>query len=257
MDHLRVYLYAAVCACHINYKERGFRQKDVHFFFDLFSNWMDSHLGQKSQLQNTQIQRFMKQLVALQVLKQKTGRTPVYTCQDTGLLYLIEKVSRIEEEDDLELFFFQYHLLEIYFDLLFETLLQKKLELPHSLKIELKYLLDREVLWGKQYKRIQKKIDMLKIRTDEAQQMEKLALKLYDQGKSEEIVIKTIEHTLPYQLNHQMKMSALYEKLLPGLRKRELTSHTRKRVQSLWHPMLNFYLDYLNRLETLKRNDLC
>lgn len=251
MKNLRVYLHAAICAGHINFKERGFRQKDVHFFFDLFSNWMESHLGSRVHLQNTQVQRFIKSLVSEQILKQRAGKVPTYICQDTGLLYLIEQMSRIEEEDDLELFFFQYHLLEIYYDLLFETLTEKKLELPHSLRIELKYLLNREVLLEKQKKRVQKNIDKLTLRGQETLQMEKLAVKLYSQGKSENVIISAVEQAFPYQLNHQLKMSELYNKIIPGLRKLELTTNAKKRVESLWGPMLLYYQDYLKRLDRL------
>ena len=126
MNDLRVYLSAAVCATHINFREKGFRQKDVHFFFSLFSNWSEAYLGNKVFLQNTQVARYLEQLVKKQILKKSGTKTPIYHCLDVGLLPMFEEISKIETEDHLELFFFQYHLLEIYHDLMFSSAVEKK-----------------------------------------------------------------------------------------------------------------------------------
>jgi hypothetical protein len=164
---------------------------------------------------------------------------------------LFEEMVKIENDDHLELFFFQHHLLEIYQELLFSTATEKKWHLPHSLKIELKYLLDQKVLIEKQKTRIQKELDKLELRSRETLEMEKFATNLFKQGKDESVVISMIEKTFPYQLQSQVRMSEFYGMLVPGLRKLELTQNATRRVETLWKPMIKMYKDYLKRLDEL------
>lgn len=248
MRDLRVYLSTAICACHLNLGREGFRQKDVHFYFDLFSNWMESSLGKRN-LQNIQIQRYLDQLVKKQILKKNNKL--IYTCQDVGLLPVLEEISIIKDDDPLELFFFQYHILQIYHEQLFSMVVDKKIHLPHGLKIELKYILDKKVLVQKQRERITKEIEKLQLRSEETLSMEKTALKLMKEGKGVSTVVGVVEKIYPYQLNNQKKMSELYSKLDPNLQKAELTQHARQRVEMLWNPLVNYYQDYMKRLDGL------
>ena len=249
MKDLRVYLSTAICACHLNLGRDGFRQKDVHFYFDLFSNWMESSLG-KRELQNIQVQRYLDQLVKKQILKK--SHKLVYTCQDSGLIPILEEISTIKDDDALEQFFFQYHILQIYHEQLFAMVVDKKLHLPHGLKIELKYILDRKVLAQKQKERINKEIEKLQLRSDETLGMEKMALKLIKEGKDVPTIVGVVEKIFPYQLNPQKKMTDLYSKLDPNLRKAELTNHARQRVEMLWHPLIKYYQDYIKRIDELE-----
>lgn len=251
MKSMRVYLATAVCACHINMRSNGFRQKDVHFYFDLFVNWMEASLG-KFDLQNIQIQRYLEKLVKNQILK-KTNKL-VYTCQDTGLIPLLTEITSINDDDPMELFFFQYHILRIYHERLFESVVDKKLHLPHNLKIDLKYILDKDVIIQKQKTRICREIDKLILRSRETLGMENLADSMFKDGKNDMTIVESIEKKFPYQLHHQKKMSELYYKLDPALRRDELTTNAKQRVNLLWTPLINYYQDYLLRLDTLNQS---
>lgn len=246
--NLNVYLATAVCACHISLGQEGFRQKDVHFYFDLFANWMEASLGKKD-LQNIQVQRYLDQLVKKQILKKSSKL--IYTCQDIGLLPLLAEISQIKDDDPLELFFFQFHILQIYQEQLLQSVMSKKLHLPHGLKIELKYLLDTKVFAQKQKDRITKELEKLSLRSQETLAMEVMATKMFKEGKPDKTVIEVVEKVFPYQLHYQKKMSDLYAKLDPQLQRAELTVNAKKRVASLWHPMMKHYEDYLKRIDAL------
>ena len=247
----RVFLATSVCASHINHQINGFRQKDVKFYTELFTNWMECHLGQNYQMQNTQIQRYLDQLVARQLLSKSKNDIPVYHCKNSGLLELISSIAEVRDDDPLEMIFFQFHVLELYHDLLFNSVSQNMLELPHSLRIELKYLLDSKVLIEKQKVRIKKEIEKLTVRKNETLEMVQTAEKLLKEGKSFETTIKVIEKTFPYQLNNQLNMSALFKKLNPAIQKAELTTNANIRARKLWGPLIQHYQDHLNRLEAL------
>lgn len=81
--------------------------------------------------------------------------------------------------------------------------------------------------------------------------MEKLATGMYKEGKSDRTVVEMVEKIFPYQLHHQKKMSELYARLDPSLRRAELTLHAKQRVGTLWTLMLKHYQAYLKRLDEL------
>lgn len=247
-ESLRVYLAASVCAAHVNNGRAGFRQKDIRFYTDLFSNWMECQLGPNYQLQNTQIQRYVNSLVDEKILKKNQD---LYYCQDGGLLSLIERIATINDDDPIELIYFQFHILKLYNELLFYSATEKKLSFPHSLTIELKYLLNATTLIEKQKLRIQKEIDKLKLRRDETLAMDKLSAKLLKENKPIPVIVKAIEQAYPYQLNNQMKMTSLFAKLPEKLQVAELTTNARARAMELWNPLVEHYEDHLRRLNKL------
>jgi len=252
-DNFRVYLASAVCAAHIN-GPGNFRQKDVRFYLELFMNWMESPLG-FIEIQNTQIQRFLNHLVAEGVLTSTKGRIPSYQVKNRGFLNLIEMVTTIGKGDTMELFFFQFHIIDIYDELLFRSASKNLLGLPKSLNIELRYLLSKSAMIEKQKNRIREELDKLQSRIDDSLKMEKLANKLFDDGKSVEFVVGQIELSYPYQLHHQRKMSELYRSITPELQKIELTRNTGKRATMLWNPLVVYYQNFLKILQELDRAD--
>lgn len=251
MNDQRIYLAASLCALHINSGSQGFRQRDVKFYFSLFTNWMESYLGSRVFLQNTQIQRYLDNQVKRGILQKSKSKTPSYSYKNTALLNLIEEITTINPEDHLELFFFQLHLLDLYKDVLFEAAVKEKLNLTPNLTLELKYLLDRKVFISKQRSRIQKEIERLNARKNESILMSKLADKLFSSGKPFDKVVKAIEAEYPYELNNYVKMTELFPKLHPSIRKAELTTNVKKRADLLWGSLFQMYEDYLKRLDAI------
>ncbi|MFP5387453.1 MAG: hypothetical protein ACLGHN_15350 [Bacteriovoracia bacterium] len=249
-EDLRVYLSASVCAAHIN-GQGDFRQKDVRFYADLFCNWMDCYLGTSYQLQNTQIQRYLDYLVEEKIIKKTTSKTPSYQGHNQGLLKLISQISSIKENDSLELFYFQFHILELYRDLLFNSAMSSELSFREAQSFELKYLLDGKELLVRQKQRIRREMEKLKIRKDETLEMVKLTEKLQREGKGTDSIIRLVEQKFPYQLNNQISMAQLFKTLRPGLKEAELTTHAKARALKLWQPLIDHYEDYLKRIEEL------
>jgi hypothetical protein len=246
----RVYLASAICAAHINSTE-SFRQKDVRFYLELFMNWMEGPLG-FVEVQNTQIQRFLNNLVTEGILISTKGKIPSYQMKNRGFLSLIEMITSIEKGDSMELFLFQFHIVDIYDELLFRSASRNLLGLPKSVNIELRYLLSKSALIEKQKLRIQEELDKLNSRIEDSLKMEKLAVQLFKEKKSVDFVVKQIESAYPYQLHHQRKMSDLYKTITPELQMIELTKNTGKRATKLWQPLVSYYRSFLKMLDDLE-----
>lgn len=250
-DVLRIYLASSVCAAQITSHQSGFRAKDVRFFTDLFGNWMECYLGQSHLLQNTQIRRYLKELISQNVIEENSEG--IYVCKKRGFLELLETITTVRDSDPLEQFFYQYHILDIYQNLLFTEVAKERLFFTKSFEIDLKYLLDKKALIQKQRTRLEKIIEKLNIRRIETLEMSKIAEKIFKAGGDTLKAVEVIEKTVPYQLNNQVSMTALFNKLPQGLQKAELTHNAILRATKLWSPLQNHYELYLKRLDDLEK----
>ena len=89
------YFLAAVLAAQFQFQKAGFRQKDVRFLIELFSNWMEASLGDVTlPVQNVQIARYLEQLTASGVAKKLRGKNPPrYELSRPGMGKLIRKAG--------------------------------------------------------------------------------------------------------------------------------------------------------------------
>jgi hypothetical protein len=71
------YFIAAILAAQFQFQKKGFRQKDVRFLIELFTNWMESTLGEVTlPLQNVQISRYLTHLCKNDIAKKLRGKNP-------------------------------------------------------------------------------------------------------------------------------------------------------------------------------------
>ena len=251
-NHYSKLFYSAIIATWLNREEKGFRQKDVHFYLDLIIDWLESAPFAKNiSLQNTQLMRFLDQLVKRQWLIKKQGLHPVYFFNNKYFMELLRETLTTSSEDPYEIFFLQFHLATVYRSSLSEMLFIRGVELSHGQKIDLDQLLDEQYLLRNQKERIEHEIKKLAQRQIEVQKMIELAKnELHSHGDPIKAA-KKIEEKNPYQLQYQKSMSKAFLDVHPKLRASELTLHSEQRIKTLWAPMEEFlhaYLQVLNRL---------
>jgi len=95
--------------------EEGFRQRDVRFFIELFSNWLESTtLSSTITIHNVQVQRYLDVLQKAGWAKRVGRRPPRYRLTPEGLVELIGRLTRRRHLKRLDEFFLVYHLMSAY-----------------------------------------------------------------------------------------------------------------------------------------------
>lgn len=244
--------YAAIIATWLNREEKGFRQKDVRFYLDLIIDWMESVPFTKSiTIQNTQMMRFLDQLVLKQWLTKKDQNHPLYFFNNKHFMELIREALTSSDNDPFELFFLQYHLASVYRSSLSEMLFIRGVELSRGQKIDLEHLLNEKILVRNQRERIELEIKKIAARKNEINKMVDFAKTELTKSDDAIDVARKLESKYPYQLQYQKSMSKAFSELHPKLQKLELTLHSEKRMETLWTPIENYLYAYLSVLEKM------
>ena len=255
-DQHYLFINAALIASHANGESPEFRQKDIKFFIELLSNWMETSFKDHCLIiQNTQVQRLLDQLTTEGILKKNLkNKRPHYQFTSIGVLELINRLVSDKSLEDLENFFFLYHIVALYSDKMQGILLKRSSELPKSYIIEIQHLLNPANLVERQSRRITLEIKKLEIRIKEAKEITKISEKMLQADKGISEIVKKIESTFPYQLNNQRKMTDFFKTLSPDIQYIELTAAPTLRAETLWEPLLKYYQNYLHNLSKLQCN---
>jgi hypothetical protein len=248
-----LFFATAVIASHATEGDQGFRQRDVRFLIELFSNWVESGLGESVlKVQNTQISRYLSYLVREGYARQISRKgLPRYALTRTGLL---EQTSRIVNRNylaDREQFFFLYYFISSYKPLIEELVKKEGQQFPYALKVELDALLDARALLTNELERAQLELKKLKARLTDAKKTASMTQSWIKSGKSLEQVINEAERLYPYELNSTKPLHELMRWIQPAQREWELGEGNNRRVNLLWQPSEYLLLGYIEALKKL------
>lgn len=246
-----VFVAAGILAAHSNQKpQQGFRQRDVKFLIELFSNWIEHMLPSATiELQNTQVQRYLDDLeregYARRIIR---GGRPWYLLTRTGL---IELASRIVNQSHLippEHFFFVYYFIHNYRPRIIKLVQEQGKQFPLALKLELESLLDLKTLVKEQIRLAKTEAEKLEERIDDSKSTAKLATELFRNKLSPVEVAAQVQKLYPYQLNSQKPLAELFSGIPTDLARWELEVGSIKRVDQIWQPSLLFIKSYIDIL---------
>lgn len=246
------YFHAACLAAHANQGANGFRQKDLKFFIELLLDWMETtYQNRPPIIKNTQIQRFLNNLVEENYLKEKSySSRPHYTFTPNGLLEITTRLVDLERLHEDQDFYFLFHFVSLYSSKMSELLFEQE-NLPPSLKLKVRHLLNPNSLIEKRIEDLKFKIKKLELRMSEAKKMSELGNKLFEQGKNLSDIVEQMERKYPYQLNNQKTMTSLFRELSPDIQFIEITDAPSIRTETLWEPLLEHYKGSLKQTEKL------
>lgn len=246
---------AATLAAHSTAQGNAFRQKDVLFLFDLFSNWCKSGMWEEEQkYQNTQLARFLDQLAKDGYAKRNKDKSrPSYRLTRNGLVELLFRITNRERANP-EQFLFAHYFIKNYKDRLI-TLVQEEGKLfPAALKLELYALLDDGALLASEIARVMKVKLRMQERVSEATETSKLAEVCLRKGMNIEETIRMIEKEHPYELNNQRPLSDLIGSIPPEQRIWEINKGATYRSKQIWSPMLVVIGSYERALRELEKS---
>jgi len=248
-----LFVAAAIVAAHASANRDGFRQRDVRFLIELFSNWIEASLDEDAlSLSNTQVLRYLESLVedgfARKSLKNKK---PHYSLSRVGLIELLSRMNPGKELIKPEQFCFLNYFLKNYSNLITELIEKEGKQFPFALKIEVEGLLDTKALLASQLTNVGREISKLEERINDSKEGSKLSLELFQSKTSIEEVSRRVEERYPYQMNSQKPLSELMKSIPKSLAKWELEYGGARRAEQLFEPSLKLLVAYQELLSEM------
>lgn len=247
------YFYASVLAAHSSCMLDGFRQREVRFYMDLFSNWVFVKINSEPfPLHNTQIMRSLENMVRLGLVK-KLGRKnpPRYKLTRAGLINTVNDVVSLPLHDSYSEFFFVYQFIVNYKSRIIDLLKQDSRHFSKSNAIDIEYIMDEKKYLQKQIDLVNHEILHVKERVSESEKATALFLKMKFNGVDSAKIFKTIETKYPYELNSRKRLSQLLPEIPESLREWELTGANQNRVNLFWKPKLQHLESFAHLLKGL------
>lgn len=254
LQHEALVAAAAVAAQAVGL-DAGFRQRDVRFFVELFSNWLQSTTGKFSlAVHNAQVQRQLDVLVSARWAK-RTGRTPPrYLLTPEGLVELLGRMVLRQDLTRLDEFFLVYHILDAYGSRLHDMLGQSGPLTSRTLAAHVRELLDPRAFVERERRRVQSELNRLAQRIDESLKTSELTRRLLARGEPLDQVIAEVQRRYPYELNSQKPLDELLHALPAPWRRAELEQAAERRASSLWGPTREMLVAYDRVLASLLPN---
>lgn len=228
----------------------GFRQKDLKFYAELFSNWVQlGGVGATHAIHNTQVMRFLRELVSDHHARVTQKRKqPSYHLTRAGVFTITSHLvsrSYLEERSHCIL---MWYFLKSYGHQIRESMQRAGNEFSRAHQIELEQLLDRERFLHRQIQLVRHEIQRLKGRITCAFEIEKYVRTRLNAGMSLASCIEHVASLYPYELNPQRPFSVTLRELPPAVCEWEITDGSRLRAQHLFDSVAEDLVNHERRL---------
>jgi hypothetical protein len=233
LERFDIFFATAAISAQANAHKSGFRQRDVRFYVELFTNYVAySNVRSDLPLQNVHILRFLTGLVGdgyARVISR--GGPPRYQLSRGGVIELLRKLSQKEYYDEPSYFCFVFSFLDSYATRILSILKQETRAFPYALELEVLELLSVEVLCKRQLDFLEREKKGLEKRIQDQIGTRDVTKQLLADGRSMAEVLKIVERKYPYLLHTKKSMSEFYgigterqaewELLVGGVRRNE------------------------------------
>ncbi len=211
LQRYEVFVAAACMASHANAPAEGFRQRDVKFLIELFSNWVESPLFHSEvSLNNTQVSRYLDLLAEGGYAWRTTKRgAPLYRLSRVGFLDLLNRILPGNRFIRAEQFAFIYYFLVNYRDRILRVVESEGKQFPTAIRLEVEALLDIATLVGDQLRYAELELKKMDEQIRDSKKGALLARDLFSAGHATASVAREVEKVYPYQLNSQKPLSQL------------------------------------------------
>lgn len=237
---------AAVIAAQATRADQGFRQRDVRFFLELFSNWLQSTTGASTLgVHNAQVKRVLELHVTVGWAR-RAGRTPPrYRLTSEGLVELLRRLVERRNLTRLDEFFLVFHVVDAYGARLRGLVVEKRATARGTtLALGVDELLDARKLVARERASVAAEIERLSVRVDEARQSSRLAHRLLAEKKPLPEVIAAVQRRYPYDLNGQRTLTDALDGLPPAWQRGEIQEVAELRATGLWAPTRDLLTAY-------------
>jgi hypothetical protein len=253
-DENEALVTAAVIAAEATGEHDGFRQRDVRFFIELFSNWLESTTGEHAlALHNTQVQRHLDILTKAKWAR-RVGRTPPrWHLTPEGLAELLRRLVHRRNLTRLDEFFLVFHFVDAYGARLRAIAEKGGLLASKLLLHDVTRLLDPGELIRRERECVARELARLAVRSEESRLTGELSHRRLAAGAPLAEVIREIEQRYPYELNSQKPLRELLAALPVPWQREEISEIAGLRSSRFWEPLRRLLEQYDAILEALER----
>lgn len=252
VERLEIFIASATIASHASFHEEGFRLRDLRFFTELFINWTEDVESSLTSLQNTQLSRYISQLVDEGFAKRTTKReVTTFRLTRLGLLELLNRIVSSTQTPHPSITLFRICFIKSYKPRLEALVAREGAQFPHSLKLELSALLDVETLVEQEIKRVERALQRVEKRIEDALETSSLTKNRLAAQVPFANVVQEVESRYPYELNTTKPLRELLASIAPDQRRWELEEGNITRVRTLWEPQRGLLRELLNQLKRL------
>ncbi|MBX9694659.1 MAG: hypothetical protein K2Z81_19890 [Cyanobacteria bacterium] len=250
----QVLFEAAAIGAHARFAKHGFRQKDLRFLIELFSNWLEASLeGPTLAIENTQIARYLEALVHEGFAKKTGGETrPLYHLTRTGLMEQLAHLAHRSQWWPIEEFFFVYYFLESYRDRIEALIANAGTLYTGPMKLEIHQWLDLRNFVERQEQLLDREIAKLDLRIADSRKTTDLVKRRSAEGKASEDILKEIHEKVPYQLNNQKPMKDLFRETPDENWLWEMEVGSEKRMTRIFIPLKDLLVHLRGQVTRLK-----
>jgi hypothetical protein len=233
----------------------GFRQRDVRFFIELFSNWLEQTTGDHTlAIHNTQVQRHLDGLASARFATRVGRAPPRFRLTPEGLVELLHRLVNRADLMRLDEFFLVFHFVDAYGPRLRSMATHGGALASRLLAVDLDELVDPSRLLSRERERVARELSRLGVRCDESRKTGELARTLAARGESLANIVSGVEKQFPYELNSQKPLTELLTALPEPWRKEELMDIAERRANRFWEPLRALLAHYDAVLADLQAN---
>ena len=253
VTRLEIFTASATLAAHASFIEEGFRLRDLRFFTELFLNWVEDVETATHSLQNTQLARYISQLIKQGFAKKITKKNiRLFRLTRLGLLELLTRIISSTNVRQPATALFRICFVKSYRPRLAALVEREGAHFPHSLKLELAALLDLETLLQQEIKRVERALKRVDLRIDDAFKTSALTKNRLAAQVPFPQVVQEIESRYPYELNTMKPLQELIASIAPDQRRWELEEGNLIRVQTIWEPQRALLRELLKQFKGLR-----
>lgn len=252
-ERLEIFIASAGIAAHASFADNGFRLRDLRFFTELFLNWTEDGDTSQPSLQNTQLARYIAQLVA-QGFAKRSSRNGVTTFRLTrlGLLELLSRITSSSSIPRPSIALFRVCFIKSYKARLEALVAREGAQFPLSVRLELSALLDVDTLIDQEIKRVERALQRIERRIEDALEASALTKNRLATHMPFSDVVQEVESRFPYELNTTKPLRELIASIAPDQRRWELEEGNALRARTLWEPHRALLRELLNQLKKVR-----
>lgn len=253
VHRLDIFIASSTLAAHASFIEEGFRLRDLRFFCELFLNWAEDLDVSASSLQNTQLARFLADLVKQGFAKRSQRKqVQLFKLTRLGLLELLTRMNSSRHASHPSTVLFRLCFIKSYRHRLEALVEREGAHFPHSLKLEVAALLDLDAIIDQEIAKVERALQRKEQRVEDALKISALAKNLNAAKVPFAQIVDDVESRYPYELNTMKPLHELIASIAPDQRRWELEEGTLIRAHTLWGPQRELLRIFLERLKLLR-----
>jgi hypothetical protein len=233
------FLIPAALAAQAQTGMAGFRQRDVRFFSDLFSNWVQfGGIGVTQAIHNTQVLRFMLALSEDHQAKEIVrGKSPKYRLTRAGVFNLISFLVNRSYLSSRPECLLTCYFIKSYSRQLKSMVAASSQEFSRAHKIEIEALLDLSKFIERQISLINNEVVRLNERIEAANEIDRDYQQMARAGAKLDAIAKYIGENHPYELNSNRNFSQLLASLPDDVLQWEVSQGFQLRARLIFTPL--------------------